>query len=177
MVICPVSRKVDGKGPADLGKASIFFSWGLGRGMWEQQGTSRRERGRPSVTPLRPLWTEMNAVFDNSLKNWGKAGGEPSTSSTPWWGSVEILRWSLDWPTSAHLFREPLHHHSQGWLSFQVGPRGGHHYCLNFLKCRTKFPVAQLPWCRVQILNSCLGLNTRWVLPSPTPKEQALIST
>lgn len=99
--------------------------------MREQQGTSRREWASLSHPTTTTVWTEMNAVSNISLKNWGKAGGEPSTSSTPRWGSVEILWWSLDWPTSAHLFQELFHHHSQGWLSFQVVTRGGYHYCIN----------------------------------------------
>lgn len=120
VVICPVPRKVDGKGLADLEPG--FLSWWEGWGRKGSNRVGRRENGvSSSHLATTTTWTEPNPVSGNSLRNPGRAGGEPSMASTPC-----CAQWrSMAKPPSAHIRSSyPFHLHSEGWLFSQVVPRG-----------------------------------------------------
>lgn len=70
------------------------------------------------------VWNELEAVSGNSLRHPGRAGGEPSTSSTPCQCSVEIYGEASTCPFLFTSSRNPFHLHVKGWLSFQVVSRG-----------------------------------------------------
>lgn len=127
MVICPVPRKVDGKGLADLEPG--FLSWWEGWGRKGSNRVGRRENGLSSSTSLPPLHELSRIQFLATA--WGtQAGLEVSPAQHPLLAALSGDLWrNLHLPISAHLlpFSSPL----RGLAFLSGSPKRGYHCCIN----------------------------------------------
>lgn len=105
MAICPVPRKVDGKGLADLEPG--FLSWWEGWGRKGSNRVGRGENGGSSCTSLPPLH-ELSRIQFLAVA-WGtQAGLEASPAQHPLLAALSgDLWWSPHLPISAHLLAFP----------------------------------------------------------------------